>query len=261
MDGQQRVRAILDYVANVFPAYHPEKGRKLLYRDLSRVQQQTFLMTSLPIGFLLGANDADVIEIFGRINSVSKSLNTQEKRNAKFSGDFKQFALKQAAQRIEFWRSNNIFTSSEISRMGEVQFLSDLVMNMVNGLQDFGAARLDKFYASRDDEFPEAANISSRLDRVFNALATIGPALIKETLFRRQPIFFSMVFVLDESQGRIDIGKLGDHISAIDRELGGYELSGGDSKEDFAFIKASSSTTQRIAQRRVRNEYLREKLS
>lgn len=261
VDGQQRIRAILDFVANEFPAYHPVKGKKVLYKDLSREQQQAFLMTSLPIGYLLGATDTDVIEIFGRINSVSKSLNAQEKRNAQYSGEFKQFALRQAAARIEFWRSNSIFTSSQISRMDEVQFTSDLIINMVNGLQDFSAQRINKFYSSRDDSFPEAGDVAARLDRVFNVLVAMGHGVIRETLFRRQPIFFSLFLVLDKKKGKLNGKALEDALYSIDRQLGGYELSAGSSSEDSNFIKASSSTTQRISQRRVRLDYLEKRLN
>lgn len=261
VDGQQRIRAILGYASNEFSAYHPAKKKKVLYRELGRESQQAFLMTSLPIGYLLGATDSDVIEIFGRINSVSKSLNAQEKRNAQYSGEFKQFSLREAADRTDFWRVNQIFTSSEISRMDEVQFVSDLVMNMVGGLQDYSAQRLNKFYASKDDDFPEAANIRSRLERVFDALVGMDPGVLRETLFRRQPVFFSLFLVLDGKTGRLDAKGLEKQLYAIDRQLGGYELSGGVNDQDTNFIRASSATTQRIAQRKVRSEYLTAELA
>jgi hypothetical protein len=261
VDGQQRIRAILGYVDNDFSAYHPTKNKKIFYKDLGRDLQQSFLMTSLPIGYLLGASDGDVIEIFGRINSVSKSLNAQEKRNAQFSGDFKQFSLRQAADRTEFWRFNQVFTSSEISRMEEVQFVSDLIMNMVLGLQDFGATRLNKFYAANDDEFPEVGDIEKRLDRVLNIFGEMDQGVIKDTLFRRQPIFFSLCLVLDKLPGKLDSKKIGQKMYAIDRRLGGYELSGGLDGDDASFIRASSATTQRIAQRQVRASYLSRQIS
>ena len=35
---------------------------------------------TLSVGYLVGATDPDVIEIFARINTVSKALNPQEKQ-------------------------------------------------------------------------------------------------------------------------------------------------------------------------------------
>ena len=88
VDGQQRIRAILEYVDGVFAARHPNHTKRVKYSQLKRSEVESFRLTSLSTGYLLGATDEDVIEIFGRLNSVAKSLNAQEKRNARFSGEF-----------------------------------------------------------------------------------------------------------------------------------------------------------------------------
>ena len=90
VDGQQRIRAILEYVNNAFAARHPAYETKLKFSELSRSEKSSFRMTSLSVGYLLEASDTDVIEIFGRLNSVAKTLNLQEKRNARWSGEFKR---------------------------------------------------------------------------------------------------------------------------------------------------------------------------
>jgi hypothetical protein len=110
VDGQQRIRAILEYINNEFAARHPDGNKRLKYSALSDKQKRSLRETKLSAGFLLGADDSDVIEIFGRLNSVAKTLNTQEKRNAMFSGEFKQFCLREAAGRVNLWRSLEIFT-------------------------------------------------------------------------------------------------------------------------------------------------------
>jgi hypothetical protein len=99
VDGQQRVRSVIAYRNDEFAARHPAHKGKVKYSELSRQERAAFLSTSLSVGYLIGADDRDVIEIFGRINSVSKTLNPMEKLNAQYSGEFKQFCLKQAAER------------------------------------------------------------------------------------------------------------------------------------------------------------------
>ena len=94
VDGQQRIRAIIEFVKDSFPTKHPSHERKVKYSQLKRNEIEEFKLTNLSVGYLLGASDGDVIEIFGRLNSVSKALNAQEKRNAAFSGEFKQFSLR-----------------------------------------------------------------------------------------------------------------------------------------------------------------------
>ena len=88
VDGQQRSRAIIDYCDGQFAA-RIEGGTRKRFGELTMDQRERLLITPLPVGYLLGATDSDVIDIFARINSISKTLNAQEKRNAKFGGEFK----------------------------------------------------------------------------------------------------------------------------------------------------------------------------
>jgi hypothetical protein len=125
VDGQQRTRAIIGYYNDEFAARHPENEKLLKYSGLSKSQKQAYLLTSVPVGYLLGASDGDVIDIFARINSVAKTLNNQEKRNAQFSGEFKQFCVTQAVKRTQFWKDYKIFSGNDIARMTEFQFISD----------------------------------------------------------------------------------------------------------------------------------------
>ncbi len=104
VDGQQRCRAIIEYKTNAFTARHPEHASRIYYRDLNALQREAFLMAKLPVAYLIGADDADVIEIFGRLNAVSKTLNAQEKRSARWSGEFHQFCLREAVDRLPIWR-------------------------------------------------------------------------------------------------------------------------------------------------------------
>jgi Protein of unknown function DUF262 len=99
VDGQQRVRTILAYRHDDFASKHPSHKARVKYSQLTTPQKGNFLSTPLSVGYLIGATDQDVIEIFGRINSVSKILNPMEKLNAQYSGDFKQYCLNEAVTR------------------------------------------------------------------------------------------------------------------------------------------------------------------
>jgi Protein of unknown function DUF262 len=112
VDGQQRIRSVLSYKDDEFSARHPAHKNRVKYSELSRPERERFLSTALSVGYLIGADDRDVIEIFGRINSVAKTLNPMERMNAQFSGDFKQFCLREAAARVPFWRATNLFSAT-----------------------------------------------------------------------------------------------------------------------------------------------------
>lgn len=253
VDGQQRLRTIIEYCKDGYAARHPEHKRKVKFSELNKAQRHNLLMTSIPVGYLLGATDADVIDIFGRINSVSKSLNAQEKRNAKFSGEFKQLCLHQASSRIELWRSYRIFTANDIARMNEVQFISDIVVNLINGLSDYKPKVIDELYEKYDEEFDLGGEIGQRLDRVFDFIASLEPGVIVETIFRRQPLFFSLIIVIDSLED-LDVRKAENALVFMDARFNSEENQ---TEEDVEFVKACTSTTQRIAQRKIRDAYIR----
>jgi hypothetical protein len=198
VDGQQRVRCILEYRQDGFTASHPKYERPVKYSQLNNVERRNFLLTALSVGYLVNASDEDVIEIFARINSVSKTLNPQEKRNAEFSGAYKQFCLKESVERLPFWRNYAVFTDNNIARMVEVQFISDVVMNLNEGLQDFSAPRLNKYYRDNDDSFPDAPKIKKRLDRLFEILLDQKQDVLRGSIFCVPQILFSLMLILND---------------------------------------------------------------
>ncbi len=252
VDGQQRCRSIIAFALDEFTSKHPNHEKKVKFSQLKREEQQKYLLTSIPVGYLLGANDGDVIDIFGRINSISKSLNAPEKRNAAYSGEMKQLCLKQASSRTNFWRNYGIFSANDIARMNETQFISDIVFNLINGLSDYSSSKLDALYKKYDESFDEANDISKRLDKAFDKIASLPPERITATIFNRSPILFSLILVIDEVQPSMKA--LETVILAVDER---YNSEENRSEEDLRFIDACKSTTQRIAQRKVRDKYIR----
>jgi hypothetical protein len=201
VDGQQRVRSVLEYRDGLFAAKHPEHDNKYIkYADLSKAQRQRFLSSKLSVGYLIGADDSDVIEIFGRINSIAKTLNPQEKRNASFSGEFKQFALNRSVELLPFWRSTKIFSDTDISRMLEVQAVSDILYNMLEGLKDFSASAITKTYKKHDETFAEADEIHERWKAVVRLLVAQDPSVISGSIFSAYQIFHSLFVFLDRTR-------------------------------------------------------------
>jgi hypothetical protein len=257
VDGQQRIRSILEFRSGEVSARHPEHSRRVRYDDLTPTQREKFLMTKIPVGYLIGASDADVIEVFGRLNAVSKTLNAQEKRSAKYSGEFHQFCLKNAASYLTLWRDLNLFTATEISRMTEVQFFADLAMALVDGMQDFRAARIDKAYALWDEEFPHGEDVSARLSAVLGLVAGMDTSAIKDTIFSRSPLFYTLVLVLDSLPELPTHSQLHEALWAIDARFNDPRPNSERPEEDLAFVAACTASTQRIRSRQVRFDYVR----
>ena len=257
VDGQQRVRCVLEYKAGKFAARHPNHPKPVLYPKLSKKERVHFLQSTLSVGYLVGATDADVIDIFARINSVSKNLNPQEKRNARYSGEFKQFCLEEAVERLPFWRQNQIFSDGEISRMLEVQFVSDLIVNLLGGLQDFSAVTLSSIYGKYDDEFPHSPKIKERLDRVYSIMLEMPDGLIGGSIFSAPQLLFSLMVALDFKR-RLSVRKVKNCINDLDLRV--EAVQSGDSPSALTTIQYEAFTSgnlHRIRSRRIRDKLIK----
>lgn len=257
VDGQQRCRSIIDFKSNAFSARHPDHKNRVYFKDLTTAQRESFLMSKLPVAYLIGADDSDVIEIFGRLNAVSKTLNAQEKRAAQYSGEFHQFCLREAVSRLSLWRGMNIFSATDISRMAEVQFTADLTMAMVNGMSDYSAARINNAYRDWDEEFPERFDVAQRLDRVYSKIASLSTETIKDTVFSRSPVFYSLILVLDSLAKLPSKSSLEQSLTDIDARFNDLRPLAQRTKEDVDFVAACTASTQRIRSRETRFQYIK----
>jgi hypothetical protein len=260
VDGQQRCRSIIEYRNNEFSASHPIRNKRLYYRDLTATERQQFLMAKIPTAQLIGADDADVIDIFGRLNAVSKSLNPQEKRAAQYSGDFHQFCLSMATSHLTLWRERSIFSAAEISRMQEVQFIADLAISLLRGITDFSAARITNAYKDWDEDFPESQELKRRFDRVFDLISELRTTALVDTVFNRSPLFYSLFVCLDRMEKLPTASTLEGILFDIDAQFNDPRPAAEKSQHIVDFVTASSSTTQRIRQRKVRDEFIGSRL-
>jgi len=258
VDGQQRVRTIISYRADEFAAKHPAHKGRVKYSQLTAAQKSSLLSTSLSVGYLIGATDQDVIEIFGRINSVSKTLNPMEKLNALFSGDFKQFCLNQAVARLPLWRSTGLFSANEISRMQEVQFMADLIINLIEGLIDYNPSKIKKYFKDFDEDFSQEEGLTTRLEAVFQRLASLNPTDLSDTIFKSAQIAFSLMVVLDLKRAAMpSVEKIRDVIRSLDSGVTSAVEDPTDA-DPRLLTGFTGGNLHRIKSRQIRHELLNE---
>jgi hypothetical protein len=260
VDGQQRIRTIISYRSDEFPSKHPSHRGYVRYSQLSPTQRRSFLSTPLSVGYLIDATDQDVIEIFGRINSVAKTLNPMEKLNAQYSGEFKQFCLNQAVARLPFWRNTDIFSANDIARMQEVQFMSDFTINMIEGLSDYNPKTLQKYYGKYDENFPQEDDLADRMENIFENLVALPVNDFKDTIFKSAQITFSLMYLLDKNRDtRIGIDQIHEAIRRTDALVTAAqeEKIGLDPQILAGF---ASGNLHRIRTRRIRHEILGQRL-
>jgi len=196
VDGQQRIAAILDFLAGdlrLNRAHGPFGGSS--FEELPEDAQKRFLSYEFSVDLLIDASDADVLDVFARINSYSLPLNEQEKRNAKFYGEFKKTAYALAWEHLEFWKGHSILTDRAIARMREAELTSELLVAMIDGLQDKKKS-LNVFYERWDDNFPKQNSASRQFRQIIDLIEEVFGNLLGDTNFHRPALFYSLFFVM-----------------------------------------------------------------
>ncbi|MBI4639228.1 MAG: DUF262 domain-containing protein, partial [Candidatus Tectomicrobia bacterium] len=137
VDGQQRLRSIISFAKDEFSilkSQNPSFGG-LTFSKLPSEIQENFLNYEFSVVLLEGATDADVLDIFARLNTYAQTLTPQELLNAAYFGQFKQAVYSLGYEHLEFWRGNGILQDRQIIRMAEAELTSELLITMLSGIQ------------------------------------------------------------------------------------------------------------------------------
>jgi hypothetical protein len=197
VDGQQRLGAILDFIngnLKVKRTHNKDFGDKF-FDELDEDIQKEFLSYPISTDLLLGATDADVLNIFSRINSYTLTLNQQEKINAQFIGPFKQTVYSLAHSHYEYWTNNKVLTDGAIARMADAELVSELISSMLGGIQG-GKTYIKKYYAMYEEEFPFEDKITAAFSKTIDSIEFIFEGRLKSTEFKRPPLFMSLYLSL-----------------------------------------------------------------
>jgi hypothetical protein len=223
VDGQQRLRALLEFIDGGYTLAKsiksPHAGKR--FADLPDDVKNSIRFYPFFAESFYGISDEEVLAIFARLNTNSVRLNAQELRNGKYFGLFKETVYSLSLNHLTFWRNNRIFTERGIARMQEAELTSELVIQMLDGLQDKKGS-INNFYEKYDESFPNKDQIIRRFQNTIdNISSSLGDSL-KESEFRRTPLFYTLFgVVFDRLYGMPKEGKnvvRGDNLSAADQQ-------------------------------------------
>ena len=194
VDGQQRLRAILDFCSGdlvLSRSQNPELG-DTTFSMLPDSVRRAFLDYEISTDVMENATDPEVWAMFERLNTYTLTLNRQEKLNAKFFGQFKQAAYRLAAQdsALEAWKALRVFTNRQIARMREVELTSDILVATVQGISDI--TDIAKAYAKYDREFPKRDQYSEQFRSNLTWLVDNLADAVRVTRFRQLTWFYSL---------------------------------------------------------------------
>lgn len=264
VDGQQRLRAIIEFASDKFTLSKVSKefqGRK--YSTLDPELQAKFLSYPIAVGQLLNASDSEVFEVFARLNSYNVQLNAAEKRHAKFQGDFKWVVHESSLKWNKLWDEYKIVSIRDRVRMLSDSLMAEMYEIVLSGVTDGGQAKIDKFYIKHDKKFDLTAQ--AKVDQVLEFFVGNLAEDTRGTPICNAPHFLMLSAAISHALFGIPKGEIealparsGNELSnlqqtrnnlaqlnsviAADEPVPGYE----------AFWTASKSSTQRIASRKIR---------
>lgn len=193
VDGQQRLRAVISFSKDEFPvlkSQNPSFGGKT-FSQLPSDTQQRFLNYEFSVVLLEEVSDADVLDIFARLNTYAQRLTAQELLNAAYYGEFKQTVYTLGLEHLEFWRQNGILQDRQIIRMAEAELTSELLVVMLTGIQH-RRSKINELYEQNDDAFAEKQHVAREFKSVIDAIATCFGNALRDTIFSRRVLFYSL---------------------------------------------------------------------
>ena len=197
VDGQQRIRAILDFLSDRFrlPAtdlISPSwRGKK--YSELSNAHREQILNYDLSVVELKNYSDADIRDIFVRMNKYVVKLNASELRHAYDDGAFKRYVERIGAW--SWWTDNRVFTPNQVQRMRPVEYCAELTILLVEGPQDKKDS-IDLYYQQYSDEFEYEGEVSERLVSYLDWIADTLPD-IASSRWRKPVDLYGLIGAID----------------------------------------------------------------
>jgi hypothetical protein len=210
VDGQQRIRAALQFVGaetDTNEAAHNEftldrlpstsKWKDATFGRLPDETKKKFYSYIFAVRYIETDDSKEIIDIFERLNKYLSPLKPQELRNAKYSGPFIVLAEKLADD--DYWATQRIVSPAVIRRMGDVEFVSELIIGVMHGPQSGSAAEIDDYYAKYEDfdyEFPGQRRAHALFNSTLDLVRRIYPDLSEAPRWGNRTDFYTLFVAL-----------------------------------------------------------------
>lgn len=194
VDGQQRLQTVLTFIKDGFKiskAHHDEYGGKF-FSGLDEDTQRSILKYEFAVDLLQDMPDNEVYDLFARINTYSEKLKPQELRNAKWFGEFKSSVYLLAKEFVGFLESNKVFSSKQILRMQEAEFISELLLALHEGIRESKKDVLDTAYRRYDDSFPNRKRHEKEFRETIDTVGAIVGTDLPQLKFRATRLFYPL---------------------------------------------------------------------
>ena len=197
VDGQQRLNSIFEFIDGklTLPAMYSPTSQDVRFEDLQPLRRKAFFDYDITVEELRNTHDAQIRDMFRRLNKNVAKLTPQELRHAQYAGrPFYRFVEELAD--AAFWKDIDFFSAADSRRMRDVEFVSEVFFALAKGTLDGKATVLDSLYRESDESPPDPKG-----KREFNATLSLVRRLIPDiqaTRFAKAADFYGLFAALAE---------------------------------------------------------------
>jgi hypothetical protein len=198
VDGQQRIRACLDYVTGDYALEGEDvsaRWRGVKFVDLGPEEKQAIFSYKFVVRVLPEMPEEELRKIFARLNRNVVALNEQELRNATYWGPFIK-AIQFMADADPFWSESGIFTANDIRRMLDHEYISELAAAYLHGPQN-KKDRLDTYYQLYEEAFEAKDELVAVFQATTSEISQILPNFAS-TRWKKKSDFYTLFLVMVE---------------------------------------------------------------
>lgn len=176
IDGQQRIRAILEYVVDesyaIKKAHNKVFGGKK-YSELDEDTQEAILQYEILAEVVTEKEETTIYDMFARLNSNNYVLNKQEIRNSKYWGDFKVFVYELSSKYREFFLKHGLLSDNDCARMHDAELVTSMIVVLVDGIVGETPTYIDNVYAKYDREFLQSDIIEEKISSGMDVIMSL----------------------------------------------------------------------------------------
>ncbi|MBP3977128.1 DUF262 domain-containing protein [Microbacterium sp. BLY] len=260
VDGQQRLSAVMDFLANRFSLTESEDQpwSRLRWKGLSAEDRSKVLEYDFVIQELSGFSPASIRAMFARMNRFVVALNPQERRHAGEDGEFKKLA--ESVGRWSHWKRMGVVSTQAAKRMKSDELAAELLILIQEGPQDKKQS-IDLYYDAYSADFPDGDALEARLLGYVELVERALPE-IKHLFVKRPANFYALIGALSEieqdGEPLPSDDQVRERLTRFDAELRDEDEV---SQRKAAYEMAQSRQTDNIKPRRTRIDILRQILT
>ncbi len=184
VDGQQRITTIVDFLNDGFSLLpgHNHGGRR--FSQLEDDTQRAFLSYTVSVDVIRDATQAEIVEMFRRMNAYTLPLNDAEKRHSSYQGEFKWFANRLSDEIGEFLIQFGVFTNRQLVRMGDQELITEAYQFTKEGITSSSPSGLKAIYAENDDSFADGPEFGQQIRDSLRYVSENFPDLRKSFMMK-----------------------------------------------------------------------------